>query len=321
MNVHLNLSLLAATAVSAAIGVSFWQMHGPAGAREDLVSGNGRLEATEIDIATKFPGRIDSILVDEGDEVRAGQVVARMDTRVLQAQLDRANAEVRRAREAKKNAVAMVAQRKSELEFAQKEHQRFLELHRGGHVSQESVDRSRTATDTAKAAYAVAGAQVGEADAAISAALARVDEIGASIDESVLTAPRDGRVLFRVAEPGEVRAAGGVILSIIDLHDVYMTIFLAERDAGKVPIGGNARIVLDALPDQPLPATVSFVAPEAQFTPREVETSDERQKLAFRVKLKVLEARSRLMKPGMPGVGYVRLSGAAPWPNDLRNSR
>ena len=107
------------------------------------------------------------------------------------------------------------------------------------------------------------------------------------------------------------------MLTILDLNDVYMTLFLGAQEAGKVPMGADARVVLDALSDQPIPAKVSFVAPKAQFTPKEVETKNERQKLVFRLKAHVLDGNDPLLKPGMPGVAYIRVDTAAAWPERL----
>ena len=112
--------------------------------------------------------------------------------------------------------------------------------------------------------------------------------------------------------------AGGKVLTLVDLSDMYMTVYLPTDLAGQLAIGSEARIVLDAYPDQPVPATVSFVAPKAQFTPREVETRSEREKLMFRVKVRPdaswLAAHRDLAKGGMPGVAYLRKDPALVWP-------
>uniref|UniRef100_UPI000AA1736C HlyD family secretion protein n=1 Tax=Desulfosarcina cetonica TaxID=90730 RepID=UPI000AA1736C len=130
-------------------------------------------------------------------------------------------------------------------------------------------------------------ARQANATAAIDAVKARIDEIQSFIDDSTLTAPVDGRVLYRLAEPGEVLGAGGRVLTLLDVSDVTMTIFLPTDQAGRVDLGSDARIVLDALPDVVIPARVSFVAPKAQFTPKDVETRTEREKLMFRVKVRI----------------------------------
>jgi len=132
-----------------------------------------------------------------------------------------------------------------------------------------------------------------------------------------------GRVLYRLAEPGEVLPAGGNVLTLLDLTDIYMEIFLPSREAARVSIGADARIVLDAAPEYVIPATVSFVAPEAQFTPKQVETQNEREKLMFRIKVRIppeiVEPRIQVVKTGVRGTAYVMLEGDEPpaWPASL----
>jgi HlyD family secretion protein len=129
-------------------------------------------------------------------------------------------------------------------------------------------------------------------------------------------------VLYRLAEPGEVVGVGGKVLTVLDLTDVYMVIFLPETVVGRVPLNAEARLVLDAAPEYVIPASVSFVAPRAQFTPKQVETRSAREKLAFRVKLQIepdlLERYEPLVKTGVPGIGHVRLDPDLPWPEDLQ---
>jgi HlyD family secretion protein len=174
----------------------------------------------------------------------------------------------------------------------------------------------------AQSALAVAKSQVVEAQSAIEAALATTERLKAEIEDSVLKAPRSGRVQYRVAQPGEVLPAGGKILTILDLSDVYMTFFLPETLAGRVAIGAEARVVLDAAPQYVFPARVSFVASVAQFTPKTVETTTERQKLVFRVKAQgdpeVLKRYGARVKTGLPGVATVRLDPTAAWPAHLQ---
>ena len=113
----------------------------------------------------------------------------------------------------------------------------------------------------------------------------------------------------------------GKAFTLLDLTDVYMSIYLPTEDAGKLALNSPAKIVLDALPDKPIPASVVFVAPRSQFTPKEVETRNEREKLMFRVKVKVdlewLKQNADIAKPGMPGVAFVQTSPDAAWPDKL----
>jgi HlyD family secretion protein len=312
--------------------------------------GNGRIEAVEIDIATKTPGRILEILVNEGDFVTAGQVLARMDTAQLEAQRRQAEAQLQRAninvetaksmvsqRQAeRKAAAAVVDQRTAQLDSASRKLDRSEQLIKTNAVSQQVLDDDRAVYATAKAAVAAAEAQVAASDAAISsahalvvdasaaveAAKAAIESIAADLNDSVLKAPRDGRVQYRVAQPGEVLAAGGRVLNMVDLGDVYMTFFLPTAAAGRVAIGADVRLVLDAAPQYVIPAKATFVADVAQFTPKTVETEEERQKLMFRVKAHIpadlLRQHVEQVKTGLPGMAYVQLDPKAQWPAHLQ---
>jgi len=362
-----------------AVGSVFaWRQLTPAGLPDDFAMGNGRIEATEIDIATKTAGRIKEMLVNDGDIVEAGQVVARMDTQTLAAELRQAQAQLRQAQQAKATATAIVAQRESakataaavvaqresakiaatavvaqresELALADKELSRSQQLAFKGAGSQQQLDtdytryKSTTAAlraaqsqlleaqsaiaaaksqaAEAQSALEVAKSQVIEAQSAIEATLATTERLQAEIEDSILKVPRSGRVQYRVAQPGEVLPAGGKLLTLLDLSDVYMTFFLPETLAGRVAIGAETRVVLDAALHYVFPATVSFVASVAQFTPKAVETTAERQKLVFRVKAQgdpeMLKRYGARVKTGLPGVATVRLNPSAAWPAHLQ---
>ena len=289
---------------------------------EGFAGSNGRIEATEVDVASKLAGRLTEVRVREGDRVEAEAVVARIDTESLEAQLRQAKAEQRRSREESEHARAVVAQRESELEYARRELARAQRLaSQGQYVSEEAVDQARTAVRTAEAALRAARVQVAATEAGIEAAQASIERIGVEIDDSVLRAPRSGRVLYRLAEPGEIVGVGGKVLTLLDLSDVYMVIYLPETVVGRIPLNAEARIVLDAAPEYVIPAQVSFVAARAQFTPKQVETRSAREKLSFRVKLQIapelLARYEPLVKTGVPGVAYVRLDPDVAWPDNL----
>lgn len=330
-------------------GYYAWRLYDGAGLPAGIAGGNGRIEATEIDISTKTAGRIRQILANEGDFVTAGQVLAHMDTVQLEAQLRQAKAELQRAvisvdtakslvtqREAERNAAqATIAQRQAELDAAEKRLARSSQLVKTNAVSQQTVDDDRASEQGAKAAVEAAKAQLAaseaaissakasvvDAEAAVDAAKAAIESIQADIDDSVLTSPRDGRVQYRVAEPGEVLSAGGRVLNLVDLSDVYMTFFLPTAQAGRVAIGTDVRLVLDAAPQYVIPAKASFVADVAQFTPKTVETEEERQKLMFRIKARIppelLRRYIQQVKTGLPGMAYVRLDPDVEWPANL----
>ena len=333
-----------------ALGVFSWQKFVVDDRNKGLVSGNGRIEAVEVDVATKTAGRLKDILVREGDLVSAGQVVATMDTEVLEAQKRQAEAQLKQAasavetarsqlsqRESEKAAAqAVVEQREAELGVARKRATRSSTLSYKGASSQQEADDDNARVQSAGAAVSAARAQLAAAEAAIAtarsgiagaqsaveAARATVERIQADIKDSALKSPREGRVQYRVAQPGEVLGAGGRVLNLVDLSDVYMTFFLPTAAAGRVAIGTEVRLVLDAAPQYVIPANVSFVANVAQFTPKTVETASEREKLMFRIRAQIpvdlLRKHITYVKTGLPGMAYIRLDPAAAWPDHLQ---
>jgi HlyD family secretion protein len=288
---------------------------------DGITKSNGRIEATEVDVAAKYPGRLATLTVEEGDEVTAGQVVATISSPETEAQLRGAQAEVLKSKQALAEAIAQIAQRKSDLAFAIIEYDRGKKLVASGNIAVEVVDLRRNKFEAAQAAYAAANAQRDQADSAIIAAEAEVERLQSVLTDLTLISPRSGRVQYRLARAGEVVAAGQRVLTILDLSDVYVTIYLPADQAGQLSIGDEARVILDPVPQYVFPATVSFVATEAQFTPKSVETSDEREKLMFRVKLRgdpeVLDKYHRQVKTGVRGLGFVRTDPRVPWPAEM----
>jgi len=302
-------------------GFKWWenaQTQLPAG----IAFGNGRTEADEIDIDTKFPGRIAEILADEGDTVKAGQVVARMDTSDLEASLSKAKAQVQLAQRALDEANANLKQQQTEVTFAKQEFARARVLVPKGYATMEMLDTRQRQVDSATAAVAAAEARIGQATHGLEAATHDVELLQINIADNNLVAPKDGRIQYRLANVGEVLPAGGKVFTMLDISYVYMDIFLPTMQAGRVVVGAPARILLDALPEQPLPAKVTFVADQAQFTPKTVETQAERDKLMFRVRARIdpalLRAHPELVRAGLPGLGYVQLDPAQAWPANLQ---
>ncbi len=286
-----------------------------------FASANGRLEAEYVEIASKLPGRVAEIKVAEGDMVRAGSVVARLEATEIEAQLRAAEAQQRRAERQRDQAQANLALRGSERTLARQEMERATALQQRGFASDQVRDQRQSQVRAAEAAYAAAQAALEEARAAIEAAAADVARLQAVLKDTVLLAPSDGRVQYRLVRAGEVVAAGARLATLIDLSDIYMTVFLPARDAGRLNIGDEARLVLDPFPDYVVPAVVAFVASDAQFTPKSVETRDEREKLVFRVKLRiaadVLKRYESVAKSGIRGIGYVRTRQDVVWPEHL----
>lgn len=341
--------LLAMALLVAAAALVFYLLKYHAGTADNLLKSNGRIEAVEIAVAAKTAGRIKELLVDEGDFVEAGQLVATVASESLEAQLLQAQAQLRQAqsstvtaqsqllqRNSEKAALqALLLQRKAELAAARSRASRTGTLAQTGSVSKQLAEDNDTLVTSAKTAVSAVQAQLEASQAAIVSAEAQIVAAASTVDaasatvarveselrDNQLRAPRAGRIQYRIAQVGEIVAAGGKVLSLIDVSDVHMTFFLPSAVAGRVEIGSEVRLVLDALPGVSIPAQVSYVADVAQFTPKTVETASEREKLMFRVKARIdpqlLLRHKTKVKTGLPGVAYLRLDRSAPWPTSV----
>jgi HlyD family secretion protein len=312
------LSLVAMAVV--ALGAAYWWTHRAPALPAGIVYGNGRLEADPIDIATKFAGRVAELLVDEGDMVRAGQPLALMDTRGLQQSLEKAQAEVELQQKAISEAEALLEQVRTQVRLAEQQMDRTSALLKNGWTTQEVFDQRSQQLNTARAAERAAGARVKQIQNALQAAEHDVELIKVNIADNTLAAPRDGQIQYRVANLGEVLPVGGKVFTLLDIGYVYMDIYLPTVSAGWVTAGDDARIVLDAYPAKPLRAKVTFISPQAQFTPKMVETQTERDKLMFRVRVRLDadQPQGTTRAPsGLPGMAYVRFDHDVPWPAAL----
>jgi HlyD family secretion protein len=316
--------LLVLVLAVAAAGGTYWWLHRLPLLPSGIAFGNGRLEADEIDIDTKFAGKIASLAVDEGDVVAAGETVGMMDSQDLEASLAQARALVLQAQQTVQQAMATVAMQRTQVVFARQELDRATTLAKTGFETREMVDTRRQAlngaTDTVNADIAAAGAAAQALDAARQAVV--LDQV--NIGYNTLVAPRAGTIEYRIANIGEVLPAGGKVFTMLDRNDVYMDVYLSTADAGRTRIGSDARILLDAYPGHPIAAAVTFVAAQAQFTPKTVETQDERDSLMFRVRVRidpaVLAANTTPVKSGLPGLAYVRIDANAVWPAKLQGA-
>lgn len=312
---------LGAVLVLAGGGYFYWNQAMTTRMPEGLATANGRVEVERVDIAAKLPGRVAALNVREGDYVKKGDTIAVLDTAELEAQLAGAKAAVERSIANIAHAEADVAAREAQQNLAQIEKERSEALQRAAAGTKADLDRRTAENLVAAAQIKGSRAALSEAKAAQAAAEAQVMQIQAQLGDSVLRTPVSGRVEYKLMQAGEVVAAGGRMVTVLDLSDVYMTIFLPTGEAGRVALGSEARIVLDAVPSAVFPATVSFVAAEAQFTPKTVETANEREKLMYRIKLAIgpelLETYRDYVKAGLTGNAYVKIAASAVWPERL----
>jgi HlyD family secretion protein len=304
------------------IGYQYWQKMKSA-LPEGIASGNGRIEAKLVDITAKEALRVKEIRVEEGALVRPGEVLVVLDTATLESQLAEAKLNVAATQEKEAVAKASIARRTAEIELAKIEVDRSERLVKQRAGSQRELDVRRMTLKTTTAALQEEEAKLRTIQEEVNVAQANVATIQTRIDDATLKSPVDGRVLYRLTEVGEVVAAGGKALTLVNLGDVYMEIFLPSEQAARLKIGAEARITVDYAPGRAVAGYVSFVSPEAQFTPKQVETRSEREKLVFRLKIRIpektVESYIELIKTGVRGVGYVKVNDSAVWPDSLQN--
>jgi HlyD family secretion protein len=309
-------SILALMIIALA-GATFWYQTQGNNLPQGIYQTNGRLEAEQVEVATKTAGRIAEVMVREGQMVQAGDLLVTIDNQQLLAKKREAQAQINAANLALEEANAGVAQRESALTLASQELKRTQTMYKKQVAPKEKLDQAQAQYDSAAAALRLAKATAARTLASIDAANAALAELETLLDDTRILAPRAGRVQYVLANAGEVLAAGGRVVTLLDISDVYMTVFLPASIAGNLALNDEAKLVLDPIPEYVVPARVSFVATDAQFTPKSVETSEERNNLMFRVKLSIepalLQQHAEKVKTGVRGLAYVRTTAMASW--------
>lgn len=304
------------------------------GSEGDTLEGSGTIEATEADLGFQLPGRLVAVSPREGARVEVGDTLARLDDAELQAALlaARANAAAALARRDEVDAgprpqeraaaqAALTAAREAEAQ-ARREADRARRLHEGGALSAQALEQATTRLESAAAAATQArqtadlldeGARV-EVRAAQSALLAQaeaaVERARAALDQTVLLAPIAGLVTVRHREPGEIVSPGQPVTTIMDPGDRWVRIYLRGDRVGRVSLGQAASITVDAYPDRRFEGEVSFIGSEAEFTPRNVQTPDERTQLVYPVKVRIVGDDALALKPGLPADVVLEESGS-----------
>ncbi|MCG2572622.1 HlyD family efflux transporter periplasmic adaptor subunit [Acinetobacter sp. ME22] len=310
--------VLVIVAVAVLIGVAVWMNYKSKNQLpEGFATSNGRLELQRLDVATLYAGRVQQLLVNEGDSVKENAVLAELSSEQSNSQLMAAEAGKDRAKETVVRAAAEVSARQQQQKVAKLDLENTRQLYQQALVSKAELDRRQAAYDAEVAAVHAAQAAQAEATAAVGQAQAQIHSADSTHQDMLIRAPKAGRVEYRIAEVGNVLAAGSKVVTLLDPSDVTMTVFLPTNTVGKLKVGDDARIVLDGL-NAVFPAKIKFIADQAQFTPKYVETADEREKLMYKVKLaipsEIALRYNQLLKGGMTGNGYVRLNSRANWP-------
>ena len=290
----------------------------------DGLAASGTVEATDAQLGFQVAGRIDTITVNVGDRVRAGQELARLDQAELTARRQQAAAQLASAQalltelergsrsqevQQGRDALATTTQR---LADAQRDLERTQRLFDGGAVSREALDKAQLAFAVAQSQHDQAAQQlqlleVGPRPERIAAQRAAVAQAGAAVRQadamlanSVIRAPFDGVVSVKDREIGETVSPGAPVLTVLNLNDRWVRIYIPETRIGAVRIGQGATITADTYTDRVYRGSVSFIASEAEFTPRNVQTADERVKLVYAVKVRITQDSTYDLKPGIP---------------------
>lgn len=302
--------LLILLIIFAVVGTLWWKNQE---SQSDLPYGiaevNGRIELKRLDISTLYAGRVEQFLVEEGELVEKGQVLVRLSSSQIEAQILSAKEQKKTIEEAVKRVEAEIKTQQHQVNLAKIELDNARKLRKEKLISQAELDKrtqaykaSLSGIDSLKAAQNEALARVNYAQSQI----AQIEDIYKDLE---ILAPISGRVEYQIADLASVLPAGGRVLTLLDLNDVYLNVFLPAFQANKIKIADEARIVIDGI-DTVFPAFVSFVASEAQFTPKSVETKTEREKLMFKIKLQIppeiVKKNQNLMKAGMTAVAYLK---------------
>lgn len=305
-------------------GFLAWRSLAPREGEGAAIAASGTVEATEARLGFEVAGRIVAIEVREGDRVVAGRELARLDDAELAARRAQAVAQVdsARARLAEleagfrsqevaqaRTAVAAASERVAD---AERDHERTTTLFEGGAVPRESLDKAALAAELARRqheqaaqqlALLASGArpeQVAGARAQVAQAEAAVATLDATLAKSRLTAPFPGIVTVRHREPGEIVAPGAAVVTLMNPDDRWVRIYVPENRLGRVSIGQRAAIVSDTFPGRRYDGEVAVVADEAEFTPKSVQTTEERVRLVYAVKVRITGDQQLELKPGLP---------------------
>lgn len=310
-------------ALAAAAGLAVWRYEAvPAEGPAELVL-QGNIDVRQVNLSFKVAGRIDSLAVDEGDAVRAGQVVATLDERYFQddlllarAQRDQAKANLEKLEHGSRpeeiaSARAAVAERKATAARAEQDYKRLEVLGATGAISRQEFDLSRATYREAEARLRSAEeslrlAELGPRVEEIAAARAQLRSADAQVTESErrladsrLVAPNDGVVLTRARERGAIVQAGETVFTVTLTTPVWVRTYVGEPDLGLVTPGMPAAVATDTAPGRPYRGHVGFISPAAEFTPKTVETRELRPDLVYRVRV-VVDNPDASLKQGMP---------------------
>jgi HlyD family secretion protein len=278
-----------------------------------LVYGSGRIEADEVRIAPEVPGRLVENRRREGEAVRAGELIARIDPVDFELQAGQASAQLAASRTSASQIDAQTHLARHHVETSRSDLARYETLRGKGWVTVPQLDTRRNAYMAATSQVSVLRQQRAQADAQSEVAARSLALARERLARTRIHAPISGRVLERLAEPGEVVAAGQPVAIIANLSQVRLKLFVTEADLGRLRLGAPARIRVDAFPERTFDARIAQVDAQAQFTPRDVHMKDERVRTVYGVTLEAANPQG-LLKPGMPADAWILWDAPRGWP-------
>jgi len=288
----------------------------PKPAPAQLVYGSGRIEADEVRIAPQVAGKLLENVAREGNSLEAGQIVARIDSTDLQLSASSAEAQRKATLYSTGQIDAQIRLADHHAMIAQGDLARYETLRREGWTTVSQLDLRRNAYATASDQASALRQQRAQTIAQTEVASRSLELARQQLGKTLLRAPLSGAVLERLAEPGEVLAAGQPVAVVADLRKVRLKIFVSEADLGKIRLGSPVRIRVDAFPGRDFAARVARVDAQAQFTPRDVHMRDERVRTVYGVQLEA-DNPTGLLKPGMPADAWILWNSKAGWPGRL----
>ncbi len=284
---------------------------------EGILYGNGHIEATEVRVASEVAGRVLRHDLEEGSRVERGEVVVVIDPQSSRDQLRVIQGEIAALQQSKAALSSQISLWEHHVGSARRRLDRVRELLRSDLASERDRETTEDALREAEAQLATLRAQRAALEDQITSAEARVHLAERRLQKTEVPAPRDGVVLVRAVETGELVEVGQPLALIADLDRLELKIYLSGEDIGKVALGNPARVEIDAFTDRYFPARIIRIDDYAQFTPREIHLPQERTRLVYGVTL-ALENAGGQLKPGMPADAWVRWREASPWPDELR---
>jgi membrane fusion protein YbhG len=337
LEVHVKKRVIFALLLVVVVATVLFLRRAPEQEREGVLRISGNVELTEVQVSFKVPGRVLERVVDEGQMVQRGAVVARLEDAELKDQVVLAQADAAAAaatlaeleagsrREEVAQGEALLARAEAEATRVEADYQRQEALYAREVIPRRELEAGRAARDQGRASVrerrealqllrkGARRERVDEARARHAAALARLSTAKERSGYATLTAPITGVVLSKAVEPGEQVAAGTPVVTLGDMEQCWLKGYIPETELGRVKLGQRARVTTDSHPGRYFEGKVSFISSEAEFTPKSVQTEKERVKLVYRIKVTLANPGMEL-KPGMPADAEIEVGGTQPAP-------